>query len=287
MKFSDSVENLLPALIEVQGAMTTPKKNKEGRTGNQIYKYADLSDIMEIVQPLFFKHDLFISHPFETGDNWIRVSTLLRHKSGEWVESGSLVLKGNVSNEKEQGKLLTYGKRYSLCALMGIAADEDTDGRQTEEPPGQHGLDKSNGKKQGSTTTTTTKNKKPKTASKNKPPLGEAWQAVSPNKPETLEKDNNRKRFFALCGERGINEKWQKIIVEFYTEKLSRKNVTEEEYKQINEEIPSMSKEKLLEMANSLAERKKPKAVEQPAEDQDKSALPTEAKTETTDKKAS
>ncbi|WP_169818324.1 hypothetical protein [Shimazuella kribbensis] len=42
MKFSESVENLLPALIDVQGSMTTPKKSREGRTGNQIYKYADL-----------------------------------------------------------------------------------------------------------------------------------------------------------------------------------------------------------------------------------------------------
>jgi hypothetical protein len=280
MKFSESVESLLPALIEVQGSMTTPKKSRTGQTGNQKYKYADLSDIMEIVQPLFFKHSLFISHPFEVGDNWIKVSTLLRHKSGEWVESGSLVLKGNVSNEKEQGKLLTYGKRYSLCALMGIAADEDTDGRQTEEQPNKNERYTTSDKKQRSTSTT--QSQKPKTASQNKPP-----QAVDSSKPETMEKDNNRKRFFALCGERKLSEKVQKMIVEFYTEKLSRADVTEEEYKQINEEMPSMSKEKLLEMAETLMERKQPKKEKKPTEDHDKTALPTEVKSETTDKKAS
>jgi hypothetical protein len=245
MKFSESVESLLPALIEVQGAMTTPKKSRQGQTGNQKYKYADLSDIMEILQPLFFKHNLFISHPFEVGDNWIKVSTQLRHKSGEWVESGSLVLKGNVSNEKEQGKLLTYGKRYSLCALMGIAADEDTDGRTEGAMPDKEQKKEEQGPQ----------NQQQIRSTQQKRPNAPAAQSTNhTTKSEKLITSAQRGKLIAEAKKRGLDDNWQKAWCITFYKKTSRTKLTVGEASQMIDDLIGLSNEALSKKINQTKE---------------------------------
>jgi hypothetical protein len=69
------------------------------------------------------------------------VTTIL-HESGERI-SGNMKLPENTSPQ-ELGSWITYLRRYSLCAMLGIAADEDDDAgsaeaghqeRGTEPPP--------------------------------------------------------------------------------------------------------------------------------------------------------
>jgi hypothetical protein len=59
----------------------------------------------------------------ETG---ITLVTLLMHKSGQWISGNYPLPKGLDS--QDMGKAITYARRYSLCAILGIAAEDDDDG---------------------------------------------------------------------------------------------------------------------------------------------------------------
>jgi hypothetical protein len=58
------------------------------------------------------------------------------HTSGQWIES-SMTLPLNLENKniaQSAGSIITYLRRYSLSAMLGIYADEDTDGeKQTQQ----------------------------------------------------------------------------------------------------------------------------------------------------------
>lgn len=60
------------------------------------------------------------------------VETFLLHTSGEWLSSGALLItpqesKG-LSLAQSMGVATTYAKRYQLGSMIGVNADEDTDG---------------------------------------------------------------------------------------------------------------------------------------------------------------
>jgi len=68
--------------------------------------------------------------------------TRLMHSSGQWVE-GCLPL-GNHAKHQDFGIELSYKRRYALCSILGIMAEDDVDGHQENvpspvkgKPPGQ------------------------------------------------------------------------------------------------------------------------------------------------------
>src|SRR5690625_3443806 len=51
---------------------------------------------------------------------------MLFHSSGEWMQSDPLKMPANPSIQ-DMGGQITYMKRYSLSALLGIATEKDDD----------------------------------------------------------------------------------------------------------------------------------------------------------------
>ena len=53
------------------------------------------------------------------------------HASGEWIESSMTLPIGDgkgISTAQSMGSIITYLRRYSLSSILGVYADEDTDG---------------------------------------------------------------------------------------------------------------------------------------------------------------
>ena len=82
------------------------------------------------VLPVLSKHKLAILQPTFVEAGHIFVRTRLVHASGQWVECEYPVCAVHVDHQR-MGSALTYAKRYALCALLGVAADEDNDGAAT------------------------------------------------------------------------------------------------------------------------------------------------------------
>lgn len=121
-------------LIKVQEEI----KNPANTAVNPFFasKYAPLPDILNEVRPILLKHG-FVLIQDVGGDpegKTISIQTALLHKTGFKVISDKLHLKIMKGGDPQKaGAAITYGRRFQLCALLGIAGEEDNDANDAKE----------------------------------------------------------------------------------------------------------------------------------------------------------
>lgn len=125
MKTSESTANLIKALKASQEAFPIITKDRDGQLGNRKYKYADLSTVLDAVKPVLLKNGLVLQHGMEANGH-SSVTCRLSHVSGEWQES-ALNLPDNLTAQ-DLGSQISYQRRYSACAMLGIVTEDDDDG---------------------------------------------------------------------------------------------------------------------------------------------------------------
>ena len=91
-------------------------------------RYADLNAIYEAARATLAKHDLAVVQTMQPTDGTrAHVRTMLAHKSGEWI-AGELVMPlDRQGGAQGMGSAITYARRYSLAAIIGIVTEEDDD----------------------------------------------------------------------------------------------------------------------------------------------------------------
>lgn len=131
MQQSESIKQLAVALTNFQSEV--PTIEKKGVNPFFHSKYATLESTVETTRPYMAKNGLSISQ-FPTGEN--ELTTILMHVSGEWLKSTvKMAIKDNTS--QAQGSGLTYQRRYSWAAILGLVTDEDDDGNAASQPAKQ------------------------------------------------------------------------------------------------------------------------------------------------------
>lgn len=99
-------------------------------------KYASLDAIVENVRPILAAHGLAVTQSSEAvGEGKaLNVYTTLIHESGEFLTSCAYV---PIAKQDAQGAggALTYGRRYSIAALLALATEEDDDGNAASRAP--------------------------------------------------------------------------------------------------------------------------------------------------------
>lgn len=128
MIISESTVNLFTALIKARTEIETVAKDKAGFG----YKYATLDNVINMLKAVLPNYDLGYAQFPETIDGKDGVTTIVIHKSGEYMsaryEMDATPMKGtNITQQK--GASITYTRRYALCSIFGIPTEEDTDGR--------------------------------------------------------------------------------------------------------------------------------------------------------------
>lgn len=129
MQKSDSLKTLSEALAKAQSEMPKVKFNSVNPFLKN--KFADLGAVIEASRPVLAKHGLSVTQfPTSEGDK-IGVTTILLHSSGEWI-SDTVTMQAAEEKGKSAaqvaGSVITYLRRYSWSAVLGLYADEDTDG---------------------------------------------------------------------------------------------------------------------------------------------------------------
>lgn len=124
---SDEIKDLSAALTDFQSKIEQPKLEKEvvvkTKTGSSYkFKYADLSACVRAATPALKEAGLAVSQIICDG----KLVTLLSHKSGQWIKS-EMFMPQVTSDYQAYGSAITYLKRYSYCAILGIVADTDDD----------------------------------------------------------------------------------------------------------------------------------------------------------------
>lgn len=125
MKKSESTIELAKALAKFQSEIKDPSKSGEANYG----KYVTLDELLESIRPVLSQNGLsFLQFPGGDGQ-LITITTVLLHSSGEWIESEPFALKSQKVDPQGAGSAVTYGRRYSLSAILGVAWDTDDDGQ--------------------------------------------------------------------------------------------------------------------------------------------------------------
>lgn len=146
MRYSESISNIAAALSKVQSEIKNPIKNQINKGVLGAPKYANLEDtLQEYVRPILAKYDMSVFQSIKTDDvGRVGVCTVLLHSSGEFIEGDYVYcnVKIPISNSGKEiltegqatGVNITYLRRYSLNAALGINGDKDTDGSYSDEP---------------------------------------------------------------------------------------------------------------------------------------------------------
>jgi hypothetical protein len=145
MAQSEVINELASALSKAQGEMQAAIKDKV----NPFYKssYADLGSVWDAARPVLSKHGLCVMQTTEiNADGKIVMVTTLAHTSGQWMKS-FLPLNPAKPDSQGIGAAITYLRRYSLSALVGVVCDDDDDGETSagrgkaqdkQQPPAQN-----------------------------------------------------------------------------------------------------------------------------------------------------
>ena len=122
-----------PAFLKLQSELEPVKKD----SANPFFKskYADLSSILEAVQPLLKKHEFMVfQEPGNLGEK-LAMTTTIMHVSGEYIRS--TVAFPVVKNDPQgYGSAITYARRYSLQSILGLPVVDD-DGNAASQQPRQ------------------------------------------------------------------------------------------------------------------------------------------------------
>lgn len=87
-------------------------------------KYASLAAVCEAVLPAMNKHGLTVIQAPGTANGEVTVETIIGHASGTMMRT-SLALKPTKTDPQGVGSTITYGRRYALLSLAGVAPEDD------------------------------------------------------------------------------------------------------------------------------------------------------------------
>ncbi len=128
---SDQINEIAAALAKAQAEFGTPKKTKTADAGKYTYTYADLQDIYDSVRKPLADNGLAVTHLCQEFAGQVELVTMLTHSSGQWFKS-IYPVRAKTDSPQNFGSAMTYAKRYSVSALLGIASEEDDDGAAAE-----------------------------------------------------------------------------------------------------------------------------------------------------------
>lgn len=121
MIIDGDAKQIAVAFIKARADMNdTVVKDAKGNYG----KYATLAALVEATSSALAKHDLAIVQEVGTNAEGVTVDTWLIHASGTTMHLGSLTM---PCDRKPQsvGSAITYGRRYALAAVCGLAPEDD------------------------------------------------------------------------------------------------------------------------------------------------------------------
>lgn len=127
----ENKNEIISALVKAQGKFPVIKKNKVGQKGNIKHAYADLAEIFSETQAICAEnglcHSFLIVPKVETVSS-SELQTILMHTSGQTLISRYDLGNLGAMDDKNAGIAISYAKRYSLKAILGVEeADDPTD----------------------------------------------------------------------------------------------------------------------------------------------------------------
>lgn len=127
MRQSESIKNLLPALMDAQKEIPTMPKNAKVYG----YNYTDLDTVTSVIKPILARHNISYMQSVGMDDEGrSTLTTRIFSRDGEYIEDVTtlpVIQSAKNNSAQTMGMAITYVRRYALCAMLGITSDEDVD----------------------------------------------------------------------------------------------------------------------------------------------------------------
>ena len=122
MNKSESIKELAAALAKAQGDIRGAMKD----ASNPHFRnsYATLASVWDAIRAPLSRNGLAVVQLVSSSENEIRVETILMHSSGEFI-SEVLPVPASKHDAQGYGSAITYGRRYGLQAIAGVAPEDD------------------------------------------------------------------------------------------------------------------------------------------------------------------
>lgn len=121
---SEQINELAAALAKAQGQIEGAKKS----SSNPFFKskYADLAECWNTCRETLTANEIsVIQMPEEINENGrLNITTMLAHSSGQYISS-TLTMTVTKLDPQAIGSAITYGRRYALAAMVGLAQEDD------------------------------------------------------------------------------------------------------------------------------------------------------------------
>lgn len=130
MQSSDEINEIAAALAKAQGQIKNPAKTRENPHFRSAY--ADLATGLNGLRPALSAQGIAIVQATDINRDGVFLVTRLIHSSGQYIGCIYPVASSSADHQK-LGAALTYSRRQSIFALVGVAGeDEDDDGEGTK-----------------------------------------------------------------------------------------------------------------------------------------------------------
>ena len=125
---SKTVGAIAGALAKAQSEMTMV----EAKSTNPFFnsKYASLAAVLQVAMPALNTNEIALvqGNRWDNDNNGFYITSMLMHSSGEWIKS-EIRMPIAKKDAHGIGAATTYGRRYLLSSMVGIAQADD-DGNQ-------------------------------------------------------------------------------------------------------------------------------------------------------------
>ena len=135
MNKSENIDQIVLALSKTQAEI----KNLPKTAKNPYYHsmYTPLDAVLGMAREIWSKHGLTILQLPCTLEGQDSIYIFVGHESGQWMETEPMATHPvprydedrdiEIPTPQAGGSAITYGRRYTLCALLGIAGEDDDD----------------------------------------------------------------------------------------------------------------------------------------------------------------
>ena len=130
---SVDITELAKAMLKVQSTLQPAFKDRENTFSKS--RYATLNSVMDACREALITNGIWlVQHPVPVENGHLGLLTKLVHtESGQW-QSSLMTMPLPKSDPQGYGSALTYARRYSLSALVGIVTEDDDDGEGAKIP---------------------------------------------------------------------------------------------------------------------------------------------------------
>lgn len=124
-------------LLQAQIDIASHKFTKDAVNPFHKSKYMTLDAVMQGVLPILHSHGLILvqSVDFKEGVSVLETAIFDAEKPEQKIMSTYKLTPKKEDDPQAVGSAITYARRYSLCALLGICADDDDDGNKASRIP--------------------------------------------------------------------------------------------------------------------------------------------------------